>query len=215
MRVIRTKTEEGLARECRIAVEDGHPCLQPYICHNNDPRRFLWRSFVEEKNSHLVEGCFTKHVGVRWDYAEWSDVNLSEAARTGEAKFIFTMRNLKDLFMSLRYHNFLGKGSIQDNLNRFERATTNSIKKISGMKDFCPVSVSEGRDLKRMLDWLGLEPTGFQREWMLDPPIINSSRKEGYVEFKKETEPQIEIPIDLEKRYWEVLEVARLAYSDS
>ena len=210
---IRHTSMEQMCEQCRAVLRGGRDVLQLVLFKDRENQQDIWSTYVRKKNEGLLNGHCTEHIGVRWDYAEWSNTNLRGATRKGEAKLVFSMRNLKDLFTSLSFNGFLGKGNVEAQMREFQAKTTRSIDSMNKLKDkACPVASCNGEDLRRLMDWLGLEMNSLQKSWVDTPPVTNDTRKPGYKEHKEKIADRIKIPVEIEKRYWALRDNARASY---
>jgi hypothetical protein len=210
MRQVNQYTEQDLRERCaNVVFGSKYNCLTTCLIRE-EVEYNPWTDFVRAKNERIWKsGKFTKHVGLRWDHCEWACSATQKSVQAGEAKLVFAMRDLKKIFTSLVYNGFGYKGQDMDRNRRvFEEKIAKSIKAVKKLKG-CPVDASRGDDLKRLLDWLGLEPNEMQLEWMKAPPVTNSTirvekKKKSvlYPDYVKEFLPTVEISPDLEQQYW-------------
>ena len=168
-----------------------------------------------EKNKKLIEGHRTRHIGVRWDYAEWSYGPFGEVVKKGSARLVFPMRDLMDILMSQCFNNFLS-ANIAASLKKFQGNVSNSINKVIKYGDYaCPVCIYNGDDWRRLLAWLDLKPNNLQESWIFNPPITNYTNRdrEGYAKHKVNFPKDVKIPKELEDQYWSMLYNARNKYA--
>jgi hypothetical protein len=210
---IKEDSTENMSEQCRKVVYGGKDILQIVLFENRQSATDKWSIYVNDKNRRLLNGHSTKHVGVRWDYAEFSDSVFGISTNKGQAKFVLSMRNLKDLFTSLSFNRFLGGGTFEDRMKDFQRKTTRSIDSVMKMKKrVCPVEASNSEDLYRLMDWLRLDMSDLQKSWADSAPVTNDTRNPEYAAYKKEIADKIKIPVGMEQRYWAILDEARTVY---
>jgi hypothetical protein len=203
MRKVTQHTETELRKRCEVVVfNDGYDCLTTCLIRKDleyDP----WTEYVQAKNKRILERKkFTKHLGIRWDYCEWSCEAAKKAVFKGEAKLVFAMRDLNKIFESLTFHGFGYGSDMESNRKSFESKIANSVKAMNKLKG-CPVKVSRGEDYRKLMAWLGLEPNTLQEEWIKSPPVTNSfPGKQKKYSAHKEKMPPIKIDPALEKSYW-------------
>ena len=204
---------ESMSKQCWTAIRAKRDLFQLVLFRNRQSQRDVWTTYVREKNKGLLNGDSTEHVGVRWDYAEWSNGNLVSATKKGQAKLVFSMRNLKDLFTSLSFNGFLPGNSVADRMRHFQSKTTRSIDSVRKMGNkICPVDSSNSEDLRRLIAWLGLEMNDLQKLWADGHPITNDTRKPEYEGYKGKIADEIKIPVEMERNYWALLDDVRTAY---
>lgn len=203
----------SMSENIRKTIKDKEDILQLFIEKRNPEQTSVWEEYIDRKNKDLLNGMSTEHIGVRWDYAEWSYLPFSHLFESGEAKLVFSMRDLKNVFMSLCFHGFLRSKNMEDNLKGFHNNISKSIEKIQKYgNSVCPVHVSNGSDFHRLLGWLNLNPSELQKLWISDPPVTNCSKKDGYFEYKEKISPKVRISKEIEDNYWSILRRARESY---
>ena len=121
-------------------------------------------------------------VGIREDYATRYFLRAKQCNFGRHAKLIFTTRlNLEQLFLSQYAMDKLHQGKVQDRADLFMYKLTQAYNQLnqairSHVADVLLVSVVDGEEhnWKRILDFVDMEPTKAQNDWMQNPPLTNT-----------------------------------------
>ena len=137
-----------------------------------------WQDIFARKNEEIEKNGGTSIVGVRYDYVE----KLMKGNSDVLVYFVYCMRDLKSLFLSLVANNYA-----PNNVQRFENQINSSLDAVMKLTRVFPIDVSLDNNYQGLLDWLQLEPNEHQREWIKQNPVVNVNLKVSeYLELKKQ-----------------------------